>query len=85
MPGLLKPVKRASRRDERKVRKEVSKTEKAITRLDKEKTALNMQLLTETDPDEALRLHNEITRLATDLVEAEQRWFELQEELESVF
>lgn len=51
-PGKpLKSVKRAPRRDERKVRKEVSKTEKAIARLDKEKNTLNRQLLTETDCD----------------------------------
>lgn len=80
-----KSAKRAPRRDERKVRKEVSNTEKTIARLDKEKTALNSQLLTETDPEEALRLHNEVTRLTTEIAEAEQRWFELQQELGSVF
>jgi len=74
---------RAPRRDERKVRKELSKVEKTIARLDKEKTALNEPLLTETDPDEALRLHNEVSRLTTELTEAEERWCELQEELES--
>ncbi|MBT4866870.1 MAG: ABC-F family ATP-binding cassette domain-containing protein [Planctomycetaceae bacterium] len=86
LPGKqAKPVKRVARRDERKVRKEVSKTQKAVARLDKEKTALSQQLLTETDPAEALRLHEEVTRLTTELAEAEQRWFELQEELESAF
>ena len=84
LPGKSpKPAKRALQRDERKVRKEVSTTEKTIARLDKEKSEFNTQLLTETDPDEALRLHNEITRLATELANAEQRWFELQEELGS--
>jgi len=86
LPGkALKKTERAPRRDERKVRKEVSKTEKAIARLDKEKTELNSQLLTETDPDEALRLHNEVTRVTTELEEAEERWCELQEELEAAF
>ena len=37
----------------------------------------------ETDPSEAMRLHNEVTRLAEELAEAEERWCELQEELES--
>ena len=81
----LKPAKGADRRDERKVRKELSKTEKAIARLDKEKNELNAQLLSETDPDEALRLHNEVTRLTEELNEAEERWCELQEELETAF
>jgi ATP-binding cassette subfamily F protein 3 len=86
LPGKQsKPVKRVARRDERKVRKEISKTQKAVARLDKDKTALSEQLMTETDPAEALRLHEEVTRLTTELAEAEQRWFELQEELESAF
>ena len=86
LPGKqLKPVKKAARRDDRKVRKEVSRTQKAVARLDQEKTTLNQQLPTETDPAEALRLHEEITRLTTELAAAEQRWFELQEELESAF
>jgi ATP-binding cassette subfamily F protein 3 len=78
-----KPVERAPRRDERKVRKELARIEKAIARLDQEKTAFNSQLLSETDPDEALRLHNEVARLSAELSEAEERWCELQEELES--
>lgn len=86
LPGKgLKPTKQASRRDERKVRKEISNTEKKIARLDKEKTDINSKLLTETDPDEALRLHNEMTELAEQIAEAEQRWVELQEELETAF
>lgn len=81
-----KPVKAAARsgiRDERKIRKQLSKNEKLIARLDKEKNEINAQLLTETDPDEALRLHNEVTRLTEELAAAEERWCELQEELES--
>jgi ATP-binding cassette subfamily F protein 3 len=86
LPGKpLKPVARGPRRDERTVRKELSKVEKAVSRLDKEKTDLSAQLLTETNPKEALRLHNEVTRLTTELADAEQRWCELQEELESVY
>lgn len=80
---LAKSSHKATRRDERKVRKELSKTEKAVARLDQEKTELNQQLLSETNPDEALRLHNEMTRVTQELEEAEQRWLELQEELEA--
>jgi ATP-binding cassette subfamily F protein 3 len=81
----LKPVERTEKRDERKMRKDLSKTEKAVSRLDKEKTALSQQLLTETDPAEALRLHEEVTRLTAELAEAEERWFELQEALGMAF
>ena len=83
LPG--KPVgtiPRTRARDERKIRKEIAKTEKAIARLDGEKNELNRQLLAETDPDEALRLHNEVTRVGEELAAAEERWCELQEELE---
>ena len=76
-------VKRAPRRDDRKVRRELAKVERAVTRLDGEKNELNQQLLTETDPDAALRLHNAVSRLAAELAAAEQQWCELQEELDS--
>jgi ATP-binding cassette subfamily F protein 3 len=69
--------------DERKLRKELSKAEKAIARLDDKKTELNSQLLVETDPDKALRLHNELTEVTAELAEAEDRWCELQEQLEA--
>ena len=81
-PRKPKAVERAPRRDERKVRKELSKVEKAIARLDGEKTVINQQLMSETNPDEALRLHNKVEKLAVDLSQAEERWCELQEELE---
>ena len=80
------PPKKASggdaRMDERKLRKELSKAEKAVARFDEKKTDLNAQLLSETDPDEALRLHNELTEITEKLTEAEDRWCELQEQLE---
>jgi len=80
----MKTVARTAVRDERKIRKELSKNEKLVARLDKEKNESNAQLLNETDPDEAMRLHNEVTRLTKELTTAEERWCELQEELESV-
>ncbi|QDU46498.1 putative ABC transporter ATP-binding protein YheS [Symmachiella dynata] len=86
LPGKpMKAAAKSARRDERKIRKEQSKTEKAIARLDDEKTSLSKQLLTETNPDEALRLHNEVKELEEKLAAAEERWCELQEELESAF
>ena len=84
--GPPPPAKAAggeARMDERKLRKELSKAEKAVARFDEKKTELNSQLLSETDPDEALRLHNELTEVAEKLAEAEDRWCELQEQLEA--
>ena len=48
--------------------------------MDDEKRSLNEKLLNETDPDEAVRLHDEMTKIADELSEAEERWMELSEE-----
>jgi ATP-binding cassette, subfamily F, member 3 len=68
--------------DERKLRKELSKLEKKIARLDDEKREFNQQLLNETKPEEAMRLHTEVEERTTQLTEAEERWCELQELLD---
>lgn len=80
-PGRTKSAH--DRMDERKIRKELSRAEKAVARLDEKKTKLNEQLLSETDPDEALRLHNELRSVSDELSQAEDRWCELQEQLEA--
>ena len=59
----------------------VSGCEATIARLDDQKKQTHTQLQTSTDPKEALRLHNEVTALTTQLAEAEERWLMLQEEL----
>jgi ATP-binding cassette subfamily F protein 3 len=66
-----------SEKDHRKIRKEITNVERRIARLDEQRRELNEQLLTATDPDEALRLHNEIEALAAELGQAEERWCEL--------
>ena len=71
----------SSGRDHRKVRKEITATERKIARLDDEKNQLKQQLLNTTDAEEALRLHNEVESLTSQLAEAEDRWCELQEEI----
>jgi ATP-binding cassette subfamily F protein 3 len=84
-PGVAKPAKPAPRRehrDERIVRKEIKTLEKTIAQLDEQKKAANAQLQQSTDAVEALRLHNEVETLSTQLAEAEERWCTLQEELE---
>jgi ATP-binding cassette subfamily F protein 3 len=74
---------RAARRNEREVRKEITNVERAIARLDERKRQAIGQLMQSTDPAEALRLHNEVASLTTQLSEAEERWCQLQQELEA--
>ncbi len=78
-----KTAPRTARRNERDLRKEMTTVERTIARLDEQKRQVNAQLLESTDPAEALRLHNEVQALATQLAEAEDRWCQLQEELET--
>ncbi|KAA5545253.1 ABC-F family ATP-binding cassette domain-containing protein [Roseiconus nitratireducens] len=70
---------RANQQQSRKVEKEIKNLEKKIAKLDDEKKAVNDKLLTETDPDEAVRLHEELTRIGEELETAEHRWLELSE------
>lgn len=84
-PPAGKPVKaapRTERRSEREIRKELGALERSIAKLDDEKRRLNAELLAATDPGEALRLHNEVAALTTQLADAEERWCRLQEEIE---
>ncbi len=71
---------RQGQRDQRKMEKEVKNLERKIARLDDEKRKLNSKMLTETDPGEAVRLHEEVTRIGADLTAAEERWMELSED-----
>lgn len=71
-------------RDERKLRKKLTNTERNIAKLDSKKNDLNKKMLTTTDADEAMQLHEEIVSITEELSTAEERWCELQEQLESV-
>jgi ATP-binding cassette subfamily F protein 3 len=68
---------RQGQRDQRRAEKEVKNLEKKIARLDDEKGEINEQLLKESDPDEAVRLHEQMSAIADELAEAEERWMEL--------
>jgi ATP-binding cassette subfamily F protein 3 len=84
-PEVLKASKmapRRGRRNERDVRKEIKTLERTIAQLDEQKRFLNAELLKSTNAAEALRLHNEVSELAEPLAEAEERWCQLQEEIE---
>jgi len=71
-------------RSEREIRKEMTTLERAIAKLDEQKKFANTQLMQTTDAKEALRLHNEVSSLTSQLADTEQRWFALQEQLGEV-
>lgn len=71
---------RQARRDQRKAEKEIKNLEKKIAKLDEEKKELNDQLMSETDPNKALTLHESIQDLSRQLEECEERWLELNDE-----
>jgi len=75
---------RGPRRSEKEIRKELKTLEKTIAQLDGQKRALNTELMKSTDAKEALRLHNEVQALTEQLDPAEERWCELQTELEEI-
>ncbi|MFM7109393.1 MAG: ABC transporter ATP-binding protein, partial [Planctomycetaceae bacterium] len=66
---------------ERELRRETGNLERSIARLDAEKKRHHAALLTATDPAEALRIHEAMTKAATELAAAEERWLALSEEL----
>jgi ATP-binding cassette subfamily F protein 3 len=76
-----KKPSRPAPKNERAARKEIINLERTIAQLDGQKRATNDQLLKTTDAAEALRLHNEVTALAAQIAEAEDRWCQLQEEV----
>ena len=55
--------------------------ERTIARLNEQKRLFNSQLMVATDPTEALRLHNDMSSLTTQLAKTEDRWCQLQEEI----
>jgi len=62
-------------------RKELASIERQVARLDQEKKTRHEKLLAATDPDEAERLHAELSELIVRLETMEQRWFELNEQI----
>ena len=84
-PSVVKSAKASPRlamKNERELRKELKTLERTIAQLDEQKRTLNAQLLESRDAGEALRLHNEVTAIAEQLTEAEERWLVLQEQVE---
>ncbi|NDC64257.1 MAG: ABC transporter ATP-binding protein [Planctomycetia bacterium] len=75
-----RPAAKAANGD-RELRREIGTLERAIARLDAEKKRHQADLLTATDPAEALRLHEAMTKAAAELAAAEERWLSLSEEI----
>ena len=64
------------------VRRQVRNLEKKIARLDEEKKSLTAQMLDTADADTAMKLHNQIESIQTELAETENDWYDLQVVLE---
>jgi ATP-binding cassette, subfamily F, member 3 len=67
------------RPDDRSLQKELRNLEKKIAVLDTQRREINEKLMQSTDPDEAMKLHNEMTSISTELETIEHRWCELNE------
>jgi ATP-binding cassette subfamily F protein 3 len=77
-----KTTRRAARRAEKEIQKELKAVERSIAQLDERKKALNTKYLEESDPKESLRIHEELSAVTGELSDAEEKWVRLQEELE---
>jgi ATP-binding cassette subfamily F protein 3 len=73
---------RRAQRSEKDIRKEMKALERSIAQFDEQKRALVAQSLEPTDAAEALRLHNEVVSLTAELNAAEERWCDLQAEID---
>jgi ATP-binding cassette subfamily F protein 3 len=72
---------KAARPDERALRRELAALEKQVAKLEAERRRCHEALLVATDPAEALRLHEAVTRAAAELAAAEERWLAISEQL----
>ncbi|REK10446.1 MAG: ABC transporter ATP-binding protein [Planctomycetota bacterium] len=86
-PGKAKPSrgggKKKPQAEQRELRKRIASLERTIARLDERKREVNQQLLQTTDADEAMRLHEELTTITSELEQHEVQWCELQEAAEA--
>lgn len=80
-PVIEQPVKKSQGdwKEEKRIQKEVSRLEKLIANLDDQKKVLAEKLANTPNPQEALKVHTELTTVQAELTEAENRWCEFQE------
>jgi len=76
------PSKSSPTLDDRSLRKQIGNLEKNIAKLDQQKKSIHEQLMASSDPQAAMKLHEEMTKVSAELETAETRWAELQEQLE---
>ena len=74
---LKKGAVTLSQNEQRAIKKKIKSVERKIARLDEEKKSLDAQMLTMTDPEEAMKLHEQTQAIAADLAAAEEEWLEL--------
>jgi ATP-binding cassette subfamily F protein 3 len=79
---VAKAARAAPRRGEKEIRKELKALERTIAQLDEQKRALTTKSMELLGADEALRIHNELNEITAQLDPAEERWIQLQAELE---
>lgn len=79
---LAKEERKQRNKELRAAKKEVSKLESKIVKLDDERKALHQQLMNITDPAEAQKVHAKFTVLADEIAELETQWLAYQEQLE---
>ena len=75
---LTKEERIAAHQERRDAQKRVQAVERSIAKLDAQKNGINQQLLTATNPEDAVRLQQEFATLTTQLAAAEDEWLELQ-------
>lgn len=80
--GQSMALKQKGGKEERQIRKEMSNLERTIQKLDDQRRALNEALMNATQPADALRLHEELAAVSKELESIEERWLQLQSELD---
>lgn len=75
---------RPAKRTEKEIRKEQKAVEKLIAQLDAQKRALQETFAHSTDDEETLRSERELTAVSEQLAAAEDRWSQLNEEIEGL-
>lgn len=79
--GASSSAPRAARRSEKEARKELKAVERTIAQLDARRKELTARFAATGDADEAVRLEAEIDSIGAVLVDAENKWEQLNEEV----
>ena len=66
-----------SQNKQREFKKKLKSIERKIARLDEERKSLNETMLSVTDPEEAIRIHEKTESVTKELSDAEEEWLEL--------